>query len=87
VGLALARPEDLAGGHPAENAEITRRILAGEPGPRRDLALLNAGAAIYVSGTVDDLRAGVAAAAEAVDSGRASAALDALVELTGSLAA
>jgi anthranilate phosphoribosyltransferase len=87
VGLDTARPEELGGGHPAENAEITRRILAGEPGPRRDLALLNAGAAIYVSGTVDDLPAGVAAAAEAVDSGRAGATLDALVELTGSLAA
>ncbi|MGH2967439.1 MAG: anthranilate phosphoribosyltransferase, partial [Solirubrobacteraceae bacterium] len=81
VGLARGRLEDLGGGTPDVNAATTRRILAGEPGPRRDLALLNAGAAVYVSGRVDDLEAGVRAAAEAVDSGAAAAALDALSEL------
>ena len=86
VGLARARPEDLSGGTPDANASTTRRILAGEPGPQRDLALLNAGAAVYVSGRVDSLEAGVRAAADAVDSGAAAAALDALVALTGELA-
>src|SRR5215217_5597281 len=86
VGLARARPEELAGGTPDVNAQTARRILAGEPGPQRDLALLNAGAAVYVSGRVDDLEAGVAAAAEAVDSGRAAATLDALVARTQELA-
>jgi len=86
VGLARARPEDLSGGTPEANATTARRILAGEAGPRRDLALLNAGAAVYVSGRVDSLDAGVRAAAEAVDSGAAAAALDALVALTGELA-
>jgi anthranilate phosphoribosyltransferase len=86
VGLARARPEDLSGGTPDANAATARRILAGEPGPQRDLALLNAGAAVYVSGRVDSLDAGVRAAAEAVDSGAAAAALDALAALTGELA-
>jgi anthranilate phosphoribosyltransferase len=87
VGLTRGRPEDLKGGTPDDNAATTRRILAGEPGPERELALLNAGAAIYVSGRVDDLAEGVRAAAEAVDSGAAAAALDALSELTSTLSA
>jgi anthranilate phosphoribosyltransferase len=82
VGLARARPQDLAGGTPADNADTTRRILAGDPGPQRDLAVLNAGAAIYVAGTVESLEAGVRAAEAAVDDGRAAAALDRLVEMT-----
>src|SRR5215218_8045461 len=86
VGLGRARPEALAGGTPAENADTTRRIFAGEAGAARDIALLNAGAAIYVSGRVMDLAAGVAAAAEAVDSGAAARTLAALTELTGELA-
>jgi anthranilate phosphoribosyltransferase len=86
VGLARARPEDLAGGTPADNADTTRRILAGEAGPARDIALLNAGAAIYVSGAVTDLAGGVAAAAAAVDSGAAARSLDELTALTGELA-
>jgi anthranilate phosphoribosyltransferase len=86
VGLARGSYDDLAGGTPDANAETTRAILAGEPGPQRDLALLNAGAAVYVSGRVDDLKAGVDAAAEAVDSGRATAALDGLIELSQELA-
>jgi anthranilate phosphoribosyltransferase len=86
VGLARARPEDLSGGTPDVNARIARAVLAGDPGPARDLALLNAGAAVYVSGRADTLQAGVDAAAEAIDSGAATAALDALVALTGELA-
>jgi anthranilate phosphoribosyltransferase len=85
VGLARGSRNDVAGGTPDVNAETTRRILAGEPGPKRDLALLNAGAAVYVSGRVDDLAAGVATAAEAVDSGAAAEALDALCSLTATL--
>ena len=50
VGLAVAPPEAVSGGTPQENAVIVRAILAGEPGPRRDIALLNAGAAIYAAG-------------------------------------
>jgi anthranilate phosphoribosyltransferase len=87
MGLAPARLEDLAGGTPAENADTTRRILAGEPGPRRDLAVLNAGGAIYVSGRVDTLEAGVHAAEAAVDDGSAAVALDRFVACTRGLAA
>ncbi|HWT22810.1 MAG TPA: anthranilate phosphoribosyltransferase [Solirubrobacteraceae bacterium] len=87
VGLPRARYEDLAGGTPDVNAATTRRILAGEPGPQRDLAVLNAGAAIYVSGRASTLEAGVRAAEAAIDDGGASRALDSLVRVTGKLAA
>src|SRR5918912_2753239 len=55
VGLSRSRFEDVAGGPPAHNAEVARAIFAGEPGPARELAVLNAGAAVYVSGRVDRL--------------------------------
>src|SRR4051794_8237677 len=85
VGLPRSAPDAIGGGTPDVNAATTRRILAGEPGPERDLALFNAGAAIYVGGRADDLAAGVAAAAEAVASGAAAKALDALTGLTATL--
>ncbi|HEX5782808.1 MAG TPA: anthranilate phosphoribosyltransferase [Solirubrobacteraceae bacterium] len=86
VGLPRARPEELAGGTPEANAETTRRIFAGEPGPHRDLAVFNAGAAIYVAGRVDTLESGVRAAEAAVDDGRAAATLERLVSMTQELA-
>jgi anthranilate phosphoribosyltransferase len=86
VGLRRSVYEDFAGGAPEVNAETTRRIFAGEQGPPRDLAVLNAGAAIYAAGRADGLEQGVRAAEAAVDSGAASRALDRLVELTGKLA-
>jgi anthranilate phosphoribosyltransferase len=86
VGLSRARPQDLAGGTPDDNAATTRRILDGEPGPQRDLAVLNAGAAIYVAGRVDTLETGVREAEAAVDDGRAAASLDRLVAMTKELA-
>jgi anthranilate phosphoribosyltransferase len=85
VGLTRADPGALAGGRPDANADITRRIFAGEPGPERDVALLNAGAAIYVGGRAGTLREGVEAAAETVDSGAAARSLDALTGLTARL--
>jgi anthranilate phosphoribosyltransferase len=86
VGLTRARLEDLAGGTPDVNAAIARAILEGERGPRRDLAVLNAGAAIYVAGRAETLEAGVREAEAAVDDGRAAARLDHLVEMTRGLA-
>ena len=74
------------GGSPEDNAATTRAILAGEPGPRRDLAVLNAAAAIYAAGRVSDLRAGVAAAQAAIDDGAALRTLEALVARTRELA-
>jgi anthranilate phosphoribosyltransferase len=86
VGLPPARPEELVGGTPDANAATTRAILDGERGPKRDLAVLNAGAAIYVAGRVESLEAGVREAEAAVDDGRAAARLDRLVEMTKELA-
>ena len=86
VGLRRADPGSVQAGTPERNAEIARRVLAGEDGPERDLVLLNAGAAIYVSGRVDTLEAGVRAAEAAIDDGSAQAALDGLRALSGELA-
>jgi anthranilate phosphoribosyltransferase len=86
VGLARSTFEAVAGGTPEHNAEVTRRIFAGEDGPARDLAVLNGGAAIYVAGRADSLEAGVREAERALDTGRAAEALDTLVALTQSLA-
>jgi anthranilate phosphoribosyltransferase len=82
VGLERSAAELVPGGDPAQNAETTRRIFAGEPGAARDLAVLNAGAAIYAGGGADSLAVGVQAAAAAVDSGAADAALRRFVERT-----
>ena len=86
LGLATADPDWLAGGSPAENAAVTRAILEGVPGPARDVAVLNAGAAIYAAGRADTLATGLAAAQEAVDDGRAADALDRYVALSQELA-
>jgi anthranilate phosphoribosyltransferase len=86
VGLAGAEIDDVRGGTPPENAKVTHRILAGEPGPHRDLAVLNAGAAILAGGRAETLEAGVRAAEAAIDSGAAADALGRLVGLTGALA-
>ena len=81
-GLDVAAPEDLPGGDPTQNARITRAVLAGEPGPARDIAVLNAGAAIYAGGRADSVSDGVRIAQEAVDSGAAQRTLDQYVELS-----
>ena len=86
-GLARASIGDLQGGDREENAEIIRRVLAGEPGPRRDIVLMNAAAALVVGGKARELKEGVALAAQSVDSGAARRKLDALVALSQKLAA
>ena len=73
---------DLAGGTPEENARITRAILDGERGPKRDAVLLNAGAALYIGGTADTMASGVALAGELIDSGKARAVLETLIEVS-----
>jgi anthranilate phosphoribosyltransferase len=87
VGIARGTLTDIAGGPPDENAAITRRILAGEVGPRRDVVLLNSALALVAAGKVQTPAEGIAAAAESIDSGAALAALDALVALSTRLAA
>ncbi|MFC6754815.1 anthranilate phosphoribosyltransferase [Halorubrum tibetense] len=79
LGLDAAPIEAVAGGYPEENAADLRGIVDGSvTGPKRDLILANAGAAIYVAGEADSLRAGVERAAEAIDSGDAAAKFAAL---------
>jgi anthranilate phosphoribosyltransferase len=85
VGLDPAPAEMIPGGDPRQNAETTRRILAGETGPPRDLAVLNGGAAIYVGGGASSLAEGVRAAAEAIDSGAAAKTLKRFVAATHDL--
>jgi anthranilate phosphoribosyltransferase len=77
-----AAPADLAGGDPACNAAITRAILAGEPGPRRNVVVINAAAALMAAGKTNSLADGIRLAAASIDSGAATAALDALVRYT-----
>ncbi|HTX32169.1 MAG TPA: anthranilate phosphoribosyltransferase [Solirubrobacteraceae bacterium] len=86
VGLPVAGAEAIPGGDPAANAETTRRIFAGEDGPPRDLAALNAGAAIYAGGGAGTLADGVRKAEEAIDSGAAAEALERFVVRTRELA-
>lgn len=86
-GLAAGELEDVAGGSPEQNAAVSRAVLAGEVGPRRDLVLLNAGAAIYVAGLAADLGDGVERARTAIDGGAARELLDRLIATTARLAA
>ncbi|MEP7059159.1 MAG: anthranilate phosphoribosyltransferase [Actinomycetota bacterium] len=79
IGLARATHADLAGGDAAHSADIVRSILSGEHGPRRDVVLLNAGAALEVAGKAGGIDQGITMAAEAIDSGAATALLDAWV--------
>lgn len=83
VGLTRARKEEIVGGNAEENAKITRGILSGEiRGAKRDIVLLNSGAALYVCGRAASIADGVKLAAEAIDSGRAAAQIDKLVAFT-----
>jgi anthranilate phosphoribosyltransferase len=82
LGLKRAAPADLRGGDGEENARLMRELLAGTPGPLRDIVLLNAAAALVIADKAPDLKAGLALAARAIDTGRALAALEALVAIT-----
>ena len=86
LGLARASIQDLRGGDRTENAEIIRHILSGEVGPRRDIVLMNASAALVVGGRAHDLKEGVALAAQSIDSGAAADRLAGLVALSQRLA-
>lgn len=72
----------LVGGDPQENATITRAILEGEKGPRRNAVVLNAGAALYIGGKADSLEAGVRLAEEMLDSGKALETLQQFITLS-----
>ena len=82
AGLPRATLEDLRGGEPAENAAAIKRLLDGEKGPFRDIALLNAGAALVITGKAGDIADGVQKAAKAIDDGAAKAAMENLVKFS-----
>ena len=81
-GLRRVDREDLVGGDAHVNADLARRVLAGEQGPHRDIVTLNAGAGLVVAGLAGDLAAGIEQARESIDEGRAVAALADLVEVS-----
>jgi anthranilate phosphoribosyltransferase len=86
VGLQRAAADTVPGGDPVQNADTARSIFRGDRGAARDLAVLNAGAAIYAGGRADSLEQGVRVAEEAVDGGAATAALERFVAHTKQLA-
>jgi anthranilate phosphoribosyltransferase len=85
LGLEAAPLETIAGGDPEQNASVTSAVLAGDPGPHRKVALLNAGAAIFVGGGAVNLGDGVEQARQAIDSGAARDVLERLVARTREL--
>lgn len=82
LGIAPAAMEDLRGGDAAYNASVIRRVLEGERGARRDIGVLNAAAALVVYGRAGGLQEGITLANDSIDSGRALAALEALVRVS-----
>lgn len=81
-GFARCKKEELAGGTPAENAEITKGILNGEKGAKRDAVLLNAGAAIYLAGKANCIGEGIELARKILDSGKAREQLEQFAEFS-----
>ncbi len=81
-GFERCAKEDLKGGTPAENAQITLAILKGEKGHKRNAVLMNAGASLYIGGKADSMKEGIALAAEILDSGRALETLGKLIEVS-----
>ncbi|MGP0564967.1 MULTISPECIES: anthranilate phosphoribosyltransferase [unclassified Nitrospina] len=82
VGLTLCNAKDLKGGEAEDNAELVRGILVGAPGPKRDIVLLNAAAAIVAAGKAVDLQAGIDAARRSIDSGAAKQKLEDLCRVS-----
>ncbi len=82
LGFKRAKPDEIRGGSARENARIIRDILEGQRGPKRDMVLLNAGAALVAGGLDNDFNGGIDRATDAIDSGRAREKLDAVVSFT-----
>ena len=81
-GFSCCDKEELRGGTPPENAAITRAILNGEKGHKRNAALLNAGAGLFLNDKAESFREGVILAGELVDSGKALATLQKFIEVS-----
>jgi anthranilate phosphoribosyltransferase len=82
LGLQKAAPGTLLGGDASENAAIVRRVLDGEPGPARDIVLLNAGAALFIAGRAGSVREGMERAAAALDRGDARRTLERMASIS-----
>jgi len=85
LGLTRCKKEELVGGNPIENAEITRAILNGEKGPKRDAVLMNSAACIYLVNDNISMKEAVIIAADIIDSGKAKVQLDRFIQLTNAL--
>jgi anthranilate phosphoribosyltransferase len=85
AGLPRAKPEALRGGDAEHNAKALLDVLKGKAGPFRDIALLNAAAALIVAGKAEDLKAGAALAAKSIDSGEAEGRLDRLIAVSNAV--
>lgn len=81
-GFERCTKDDLKGGTPEENAKITREILGGAKGHKRNAVLMNAGAALYIGGKAETLKDGIALAAEIIDSGKALETIDKLIKVS-----
>ncbi|MFR2459281.1 MAG: anthranilate phosphoribosyltransferase, partial [Christensenellales bacterium] len=81
-GFERCTKDDLKGGTPAENAAITRAILGGEKGHKRNAVLMNAGASLYIGGKADSMRDGIALAADIIDTGKALVTLEKFIEVS-----
>ena len=81
-GFSFCTKDELKGGSPEENAKITRAILGGEKGAKRNAVLMNAGASLYIGEKADSIADGIKLAAELIDSGKALAVLDKFVEVS-----
>lgn len=81
-GFERCTKADLEGGTPEENAKITRDILNGEKGPKRNAVLMNAGAALYIGGKAENMKDGVGLAAQIIDSGKAAETLEQFIRLS-----
>ena len=81
-GLTRCTKEDLRGGTPEENAKITRAILNGEKGPKRDAVLMNAGASLYIGGKAKSVKDGIVLAGELLDSGAVTKTLEKVIEIS-----
>lgn len=81
-GFERCTKKDLEGGTPEENARITRAILSGEKGAKRNAVLMNAGASLYIGGKAETMKDGIIMAADLIDSGKALKTLDKFIELS-----
>ena len=87
MGFELCKPCDLTGGNAEENAIITKKILSGEKGPKRDVVLLNAGACLYMADKVETMKDGILLAADMIDSGKALEQMYRFIKATKEVAA